>query len=324
MPPKRKQPALGLQRRVKARKEEDWEPELDASDDQSDNDQVSSEGVDAGSDSEGDDRSDSEVEENGSGDESDSGPADASSRPKVDLSSISFGALAKAQESLPQSSRRKGSKHTPEDSAEPQTDRQSLLSRDRDNATRKPFKKPPSRTSKNAPQEQSSKHPVSRRREILSDTRRHYRDPRFDTLGASSISSRTDELKAQQAYSFLDQYRESEMMDLRKRIKKTTDEAQKAALKRELHSMESRKKTQERKAETERVLKEHRDHEKEMVAQGKTPFYLKKSEQKKMALTDRFKGMSKGQVDRAIERKRKKVAGREKKELGSMERVRRQ
>lgn len=31
--------------------------------------------------------------------------------------------------------------------------------------------------------------------------------------------------------------------------------------------------------------------------------------------------MSKGQVDRAIERKRKKVAGKEKKELGGLQRV---
>ncbi|KAH8174127.1 rRNA biogenesis protein RRP36 domain-containing protein [Sarocladium implicatum] len=323
MPEKRKQPSFGLQRRVKARKEEDWEPDLDVSDDTSDNDQVSEEGL-REDDSEDDDESASEGEDDGSREESDSGPEDTSSRPKVDLSSISFGALAKAQESLPQSSRRKGSKSTKQDSAEPTTERKSLLSRERESATKMSSKKPPARTSKNAPQEQSSKHPVSRRREILTDPRRHYRDPRFDTLGASSSSSRTDELKVQKAYSFLDEYRESEMTELRKRIKKTTDEAQKSALKRELHSMESRKKTQERKAETERVLKEHREQEKEKVAQGKTPFYLKKSEQKKIALTDRFKGMSKGQVDRAIERKRKKVAGREKKELGSMERVRRQ
>jgi ribosomal RNA-processing protein 36 len=315
MPIKRKLPSLGLERRVKARKEEDWEPGMDDSEESADSDQVSEEGFGNGSEDEDEDSASDDDDDSDEG--SDSGPEEGtSSRPKVDLSSISFGALAKAQESLPQASRKRKSKTS--DSTEAPSRKDTLSSR---SAPTKQTIKPPARTSKNAPQEQTSKRPVSRRREILPDPRRAYRDPRFDTLGASS--SKIDELKAQKAYSFLDQYRESEMADLRKRIKKTTDEAQKAVLKRELHSMESRKKTQERKAETERVLKEHREQEKDKVAQGKTPFYLKKSEQKKMALTDRFKGMSKGQVDRAIERKRKKVAGREKKELGSMERVRR-
>jgi len=44
------------------------------------------------------------------------------------------------------------------------------------------------------------------------------------------------------------------------------------------------------------------------------------AEQKKQLLTKRFEGMSKGQVDRAIERKRKKVAGQEKKELDFLQR----
>ncbi|KAL2212023.1 DUF947-domain-containing protein [Sarocladium strictum] len=317
MPPKRKLPALGLERRVKARKEEDWDPDMDQSEDGSDSDQVSEEGVGRGDPE--DDNETGPDDENDSDDGSDSGPeAGASSRPKVDLSSISFGALAKAQESLPQGSRKRKSKIAEADEKETTSRKETYASR---TATTKKPSKPPGRTSKNAPQEQSSKHPVSRRREILTDPRRAARDPRFDTLGSSN--DKIEELKAEKAYSFLDDYRESEMAELRKRIKKTTDEAQKAVLKRELHSMESRKKTKDRKAEAERVIQEHRKQEKELVAQGKTPFYLKKSEQKKRALTDRFKGMSKGQVDRAIERKRKKTAGREKKELGSMERIRR-
>ncbi len=62
-------------------------------------------------------------------------------------------------------------------------------------------------------------------------------------------------------------------------------------------------------------MDEHRKQEKELVKQGKKPFYLKKSEQKKRVLIDKFASMKKGQVDRAIERRRKKVAGKEKKEL---------
>lgn len=131
-----------------------------------------------------------------------------------------------------------------------------------------------------------------------------------------------DEEKAKKAYAFLDEFRENEMAELRVQIKKTKDPVAKEKLKRELLSMESKKKARLRKEEEERLLKEHRKREKDLVAQGKQPFYLKQSEQKKQLLVERYAGMSKGQVDRAIERKRKKVAGKEKKELDSLQRVR--
>ncbi|OAQ96173.1 hypothetical protein LLEC1_02807 [Akanthomyces lecanii] len=164
-----------------------------------------------------------------------------------------------------------------------------------------------------APQEQTSKKPVSRRREILQDPRRKARDPRFDPLMGA-----VDEDKTRRAYAFLDEYRDSEMADLRVQIKKSKNPAEKDALKRQLLSMESKKKAKEKRDEAESLLKEHRSKEKGLVAQGKQPFYLKKRDQKTQLLTNRFADMSKGQVDRAIERKRKKVAGRERKELDSL------
>lgn len=133
--------------------------------------------------------------------------------------------------------------------------------------------------------------------------------------------TRLDEIRARKSYAFLDQVRARELADLRAQLKKTKDEGQKAALKTEIMSMESKQKARAKKDEEERLLTEHKKKEKELVAQGKTPFYLKRSEQKKQLLTNRFASMSKGQVDRAIERKRKKVAGREKKELDTIQRV---
>lgn len=112
------------------------------------------------------------------------------------------------------------------------------------------------------------------------------------------------------------------MAELRTQIKKTKDPYTKEELKRQLLSMESKKKATKRKEEAEALIEEHRKKEKELIAQGKTPYYLKKSEQKKQLLTNRFTSMSKGQVDRAIERKRKKVAGKEKKEMDFLQRVR--
>ena len=173
------------------------------------------------------------------------------------------------------------------------------------------------RTSKHAPQEQSSKRQVSRRREILPDTRRKYRDPRF-----APTTSSLDVARAQKAYSFLDDYRDSEMAELRTQIKKTKDPSRKDDLKRQLMSMESRKKAQRKKDEEEKVLDEHRKKEKELVAQGKKPFFLKRSEQKKVFLSERYSSMSSGQVDKAMQRKRKKIAGKEKKDLDFLQRNR--
>lgn len=171
------------------------------------------------------------------------------------------------------------------------------------------------RSSKHAPQEMTSKKPVSRRREILTDPRRKARDPRFEAL-----TGRLDEAKVAKNYAFLEEYRESEMADLRAQIKKTKDMTAKEDLKRQLLSMESKKKARQKKEDEAKLLQEHRKKEKELVAQGKQPFYLRKSEQKKQLLMNRYADMSKGQVDKAIERKRKKVASKEKKELISLER----
>ncbi|KAG6206718.1 hypothetical protein E4U50_004136 [Claviceps purpurea] len=291
MPVKRKMPSLGLQRRVRPRREDEQEPELVSASEQSDSD----DGSPDEDDSQADDQQDSE---------DGSSVTSESHAPKVDLSSVSFGALARAQASLPTKS--KTSAQTPEET--PTTNRfsSSLLA-----------KPAPKRSSKHAPQEQTSKRPVKRLREIIPDPRRKARDPRFDPL-----VGKLDETRARKAYAFLDEYRETEMADLRAQIKKSKNPLDKEALKRQLMSMESRKKAQKKKDEEQTLLAEHRAKEKELVAQGKTPFYLKRSEQKKQLLVERFEKMSKSQVDRAIERKRKKVVGKEKKELGQLVRRR--
>ncbi|RSL41488.1 rRNA biogenesis protein RRP36 [Fusarium sp. AF-6] len=303
---KRKSTALGLERRVRPRKEDKWEedPESQGSS-REDDDEVEEEGVRG---QHHDDDDDDDEEEQGSdseeGSKEDSEPEEQT--PKVDLSSISFGALAKAQASLPSTRRSKSSKTEAESPSRKETTTTPAPRK----STRSKDDPKPKRSSKHAPQEQTSKKPVSRRREIIADTRRQYRDPRFDPL-----VGKVDEEKAGRAYAFLDEYREKEMSDLRAQIKKTKDANTKEDLKRQLQAMESRKKARKRREEEDNLLKEHRKKEKELVAQGKTPFYLKRSEQKKQLLVKRYEGMSKGQVDRAIERKRKKVAGKEKKEL---------
>ncbi|KAM0373182.1 hypothetical protein ACHAO7_004318 [Fusarium culmorum] len=298
--------SLGLERRVRPRREDEWEEEpksQNSSSEEDDDDEVEEEGIRGDSDDEDEDEED---QESGDGSEDESEPEQ--NEPKIDLSSVSFGALAKAQASLPSGRKSKNKKSTDEDTPRTETPAPRKPTRSKDDPK-------PKRSSKHAPQEQTSKKPVSRRREIIPENKRQYRDPRFDPL-----VGRVDEEKASKAYAFLDEYRDKEMADLRVQIKKTKNFDEKENLKRQLQSMESRKKANVRRQEEENLLKEHRKKEKELVAQGKTPFYLKRSEQKKQLLVNRYEGMSKGQVDRAIERKRKKVAGKEKKELDFLQR----
>lgn len=191
--------------------------------------------------------------------------------------------------------------------------------------------KPPSRSSKHAPTEVSSKRPVSRKREILAVKRPQARDPRFDPLvtsrssaGGPDLTGRAAEDHARKAYAFLDEYRDDEMRQLRAAVKKAKTPAEKEQLQRALMSMESRKKSRERKDRERAVIEEHRRREKELVREGKKaqPFYLKKSEQKKQLLLDQFAGLSERQRDKAIEKKRKKIAGKEKKSLPMERRIR--
>ena len=164
--------------------------------------------------------------------------------------------------------------------------------------------------------EMSSKRPVSRKRDIISDTRPKPRDPRFDPL-----SGPLNERGFKKAYAFLDTYRDDEIKQLRADIKKSKSSDAKEDLKRQLKSLEGKRETERKRAEEERVLEEHKKKEKELVKQGKQPFYLKKAEQKKRLLAERFKGMSKGQVEKAIVRKRKKEATRDRRELEEVERA---
>ncbi|CAD6575471.1 MAG: rRNA bioproteinsis protein rrp36 [Alectoria sarmentosa] len=165
-----------------------------------------------------------------------------------------------------------------------------------------------SRTSKHAPAELSSKKAVSRKREAVPVPKMNHRDPRFEPL-----SGAVDQGKTKQNYSFLDSYRDSEKSELKSAIQKSKDIEAKGKLKRALLSMESRKKAQETREQQQEVLKRHRKDEKEKVEQGKRPFYLKKADQKKRALVERFEGMKGKQVDKVIERRRKKRAAKERK-----------
>ncbi|KAI8284728.1 hypothetical protein K4K59_007407 [Colletotrichum sp. SAR11_240] len=299
---KRKQRFGGLQRRVRPRREQEEEPEIEET--------FSSEPEEMGV--EGDEMSEDEEDENEMDDEEESDGSPPPKKPTIDISSVSFGALAKAQASMPAGRRKRGAAAEP---SEQDSDSDSGPEEAENGRKLKSAADLAKRTSKHAPMEMSSKRQVSRKREVIAVPKMEVRDPRFDPL-----SGPVDEAKARKAYAFLDEYRADEMKQLRAEIKKTKDAAKKEEMKRLLLSMESKMKARQRKDREQELMQEHKRREKELVKQGKQPFYLKKAEQKKRLLVDQFSNMKKRQVDKSIERKRKKVVAKERKELDKLER----
>ena len=303
---KRKAGNLGLERRVRARKYDDSDIEYDssASDDASEGPEE--EEVAQLSCDEDEEDDDEEVSDDEDEDEDEDAPA-------VDLGQVSFGDLLKAHTAL--------NKEKSQQTAQDSTSKERFFARDSSAKPPKPDKDrtKPKRTNKHAPMEMSSKRPVPRGNDsILNDNTPKIKrgDPRFDPL-----VGRFNETEFRKNYAFLDQYRDKEIKELREKIKKTKDTVKKEELKRQLKSLEGKRDAQKRKDEEKRVLEEHKKKEKELVKQGKTPFYLKKSEQKKQLLKQRFEGMTKGQVEKTIIRKRKKIAAKDRRELAQLERI---
>ncbi|KAI1466422.1 DUF947-domain-containing protein [Daldinia caldariorum] len=314
---KRKAPLSTLQRRVRARRDEpedipsepsnqfqgEESSEDEGSEEQSDEDVNNAESQLSSEEDESEDEGEDEGEDE-----------DQVEDPSAAVSQISFGALAKAQASLPNIRRKKGRKSQGDEEEEEEENGQDSNKRHKDSSRSESKAKPlvPHRTNKHAPTEQSSKRPVTRRREVVLLHKPVARDPRF----SAAVQGRpVDEERLRRAYGFLDEYRDSEMAQLREAAKKTKDAAAKEELKRALASMEDKKKAQQAREAERRLLEEHRRREKELVKQGKKPFYLKRSEQKKQLLVDRFASLKGKQVDRVIERRRKKLASKERREM---------
>ena len=138
---------------------------------------------------------------------------------------------------------------------------------------------PHARSSKHAPAVQSSKRAVTRKRQVVEAKKPKFRDPRFDT------GPQPDENTLSKRYGFLNDYKSSEMNELREAIAKTKNEVDKEKLKKKLLSMESQQKAQRNKDQQHDVLREHRKKEKELIKQGKKPFFLKKCQSIRLAIS---------------------------------------
>lgn len=154
------------------------------------------------------------------------------------------------------------------------------------------------RSSKHAPTVMSSTKQVPRLRTTVAVPKRNSRDPRFISYSGPDGSGPTPKSVIEKRYSFLDEYRRSEidkmkqsLADDRRRAKMTAKQRRKdkgvslteeerdemTATVRRMEDQERSKKETDRLAEVER---EHMQKERELVRAGKkaAPYYLKKGE----------------------------------------------
>ena len=298
-----------LDRRVRARKEED-----DIEDPEDVQPEAESEGEEIGSTtSESEDGTKNINDQGGSSNEEDEDDDEDSIHssapapdPQYSLSHISFGALASAQASLSQKR-----KHDAESSRPRKRVRSpSPFHEASERRAGKKLSVTSTRTSKHAPTELSAKKAVSRKRSVISVPTIAPRDPRF-----SSLSGPLDTHSTAQNYAFLNSYRASEISALKAQIKSTRDPDAKEQLRKQVRAMEDRERARERKETEKGVLREHRKEERKRVEGGKKPFYLKKGEVKKRALVKRFEGLGEKKAEKVVERRRRKRAGQERREM---------
>lgn len=255
-------------------------------------------------------------DDSGADHRSDTAPEDEPPEP-ADLKDISFGALAQAQTALnPVSRKRKLISTSPDTEA----------SRERSwkNDDRKP-KDHKSRPSKHAPAIQSSRRAVSRRLEVFAPSPSlKSRDPRFDPLVRSSNTNPNASEKANKNYSFISSYQADEILLLRSQIKKSKSPEHAATLKRQLMSLESKLRRAEALNREKEILRKHKQEEQEAIKSGakERPYYLKKSDVKKEVVSQRLDGMSKKARDKAEERKRKRIKGKESRDMPWLRRER--
>ncbi|PWZ02866.1 DUF947-domain-containing protein [Testicularia cyperi] len=197
------------------------------------------------------------------------------------------------------------------------------------------------RTNKHAPTEMSSKRPVSRMRNVIETDSKQIRDPRFDSLSGS-----TNKDLFTKSYSFLPEMFKDELSTLKTTLSKlkkqeTAQAGPKAKSEHALTIREERAKVEaalrraeglagerERRQRENEVKRRIKSQNKERVDKGLLPYYPKQSEVRQMLLKDKYdrlsgtneagqsaSGAEKKQLKKALERRRKKNAQKEKRDM---------
>lgn len=166
------------------------------------------------------------------------------------------------------------------------------------------------------PSEVSCAAPAPKRREIPGLDTSKYKASKFGDIRFDPSFGKANEAEVRKNYKFLDQYRQEEIKRIEgllkdPKTKKIMSQAEIEDLQLQAKSLKLKLDSLKNKDLANSVQRKVKSQYWKDVKEGKKGYYLKRSEQKKLIQVEKFKGMKKKQVDRVIERKRKRVLGRE-------------
>jgi ribosomal RNA-processing protein 36 len=175
-----------------------------------------------------------------------------------------------------------------------------------------------------APQEMPTTRAVGRLRNVVGavDLEARRRDPRFE-----AASGEFDAHHFERHFAFVDELRASEVSALRTELKRAADPEERERL-RDLHARMRQQLSQRRQQKAlADVLQRERRARREAVSAGRAPFFPKRAEIRELAAVERFAAVERegGQraLNKLIERKRKKLQGKDKKRMLPMMAARR-
>ncbi|CAM9515987.1 unnamed protein product [Choristocarpus tenellus] len=176
------------------------------------------------------------------------------------------------------------------------------------------------RPNKNRPQEVPSNRPVGRFREVVKVTHQKSRDPRFE--GGGSVSKLNYDI-FRKSYSFLDDYQDKEIVELKKSLKKEKNQENAGRIREVLNRLQQDRAERSQGDRCQTALREAKRAERDAVASGKKPYFLKGSEKKRINLDQRFSALKEeGKLKKFLEKKRKRNASKDHRWLPSKRRER--
>ncbi|KAM4594519.1 ribosomal RNA processing protein 36 homolog [Fundulus diaphanus] len=168
------------------------------------------------------------------------------------------------------------------------------------------------RLNKNRPMEISAKNSPSFLRQVIPVKKSTRRDPRFD-----SLSGEYKPIIFEKTYKFINDLKHREKEIIKKQLKKTKNSSQRKerlqSLLRRLENQEQARRRQEQQRERELKFKKQ---QRERANRGAQPFFLKKSEKKKLQLAEKYLELKKrGKLENFLSKKRKRNSFKDRKKL---------
>ncbi|XP_069744102.1 ribosomal RNA processing protein 36 homolog [Narcine bancroftii] len=167
------------------------------------------------------------------------------------------------------------------------------------------------RPRKGRPQEMSSKKPVPFLRNTATVKKRVVRDPRFDDLSGDYNPEIFEK-----SYSFLTDIRSHEKTKVKQLLGTVSRPDRKQELEYVLQRMTEQDKARESKRQERERLKRFKQEQRQRVAEGSRPYFLKRSKLRELALADKFQALRRSsKVDVFLGKKRKRNAMKDRRKL---------